>query len=51
VGLPGSATTLPVTWLSFEGIKDNETALLTWKTADEYNNDHFEIETSKNGAD
>jgi trimeric autotransporter adhesin len=51
VGLPGSATTLPVRWLSFEGAKDKETALLTWKTADEYNNDHFEIETSKNGAD
>ncbi len=47
VGKPGTA--LPVSLLSFDGRKNDKAVDLTWKTAFENNNDHFEIETSKDG--
>lgn len=40
---------LPVNLVSFTGEKKGSTVLLNWLTASEYNNDHFEIETSKDG--
>jgi hypothetical protein len=47
VGIPGSGVTLPITLVSFNGHKEGKSVQLNWKTASEYNNDHFEIETSK----
>lgn len=45
-GNPGTAT-LPISLLSFNGIKNNDRVDLNWETAFEYNNNRFEIETSK----
>jgi len=42
-------TALPITLLSFTGEKKGHTTLLKWQTASEYNNDRFEVETSKDG--
>lgn len=43
---------LPLSWLSFTARKaDNKSVLLNWVTSNEINNDHFEIERSKNGID
>jgi hypothetical protein len=41
---------LPVTWLDFTAVKKNNDALLSWKVADEQNNDHYELERSLNGT-
>jgi hypothetical protein len=43
-----TGTTLPVSWLSFEGNKTQEGIELIWKTASEKNNDYFEVERSFN---
>ncbi|KAA0990389.1 T9SS type A sorting domain-containing protein [Dyadobacter aurulentus] len=40
---------LPVTLVSFEGRKENDNAVLTWKTSQETNNKGFEIERSEDG--
>ncbi len=40
---------LPVTWLSFNGILNQNAVLLNWVTGSEVNNNKFEIERSKNG--
>ncbi|KAA0990388.1 T9SS type A sorting domain-containing protein [Dyadobacter aurulentus] len=40
---------LPVTLVSFEGRKENDNAVLTWKTSQETNNKGFEIERSDDG--
>jgi len=41
---------LPLRYISFDAqIQKNRTVLLQWKTADEINNDHFEVERSKDG--
>jgi hypothetical protein len=41
---------LPITLINFEGKRqDEETVLLTWKTAQEINNKGFEVEMSENG--
>jgi hypothetical protein len=40
---------LPVSWLEFKGERIGNTVELTWKTAQERNNDRFEIERSSNG--
>ncbi len=42
---------LPVEWLDFKATKVNDEALLSWSTATETNNSHFEIEHSLNGVD
>lgn len=47
----GSNVTLPVHLLSFSGSLQNNTALLQWKTENEVNTDHFELERSVNGID
>jgi hypothetical protein len=41
--------TLPVNLLSFEGSKEADGNLLTWSTASEINNDHFELQRSDDG--
>jgi hypothetical protein len=46
----GSAGTLPVKLVSFSGKLMNNTTYLTWVTANEINNSHFEIERSVNGV-
>lgn len=38
---------LPVTWISFEALKNNRVSDLYWSTATETNNDYFEVERSK----
>ena len=43
-----TGTTLPVSWLSFEGNKTQEGIELFWKTASEKNNDYFEVQRSLN---
>ena len=43
-----TGTTLPVSWLSFEGNKTQEGIELFWKTASEKNNDYFEVQRSFN---
>jgi uncharacterized repeat protein (TIGR03803 family) len=48
IDLNGSVV-LPVTLLSFEARKRNQTTLLTWKTAQEINSDRFEIQRSADG--
>jgi fibronectin-binding autotransporter adhesin len=48
--LDGSSP-LPVTWMYFNGDYVNEEVLLSWKTATELVNDHFEVERSMNGYD
>lgn len=40
---------LPVQLLTFTGEKSGQTVLLSWKTAQEQHNDHFEIERSADG--
>ncbi|MFN8166462.1 MAG: hypothetical protein U0X76_09935 [Bacteroidia bacterium] len=42
---------LPVTWKSFEIEEHNSVPVANWVTASETNNDHFEIETSKDGSE
>jgi hypothetical protein len=42
-------TALPLTWLSFAAIKQNETALLQWTTNLERNTLHFTVQYSTNG--
>jgi hypothetical protein len=41
---------LPVTWLSFTGQLQGADVLLNWSTANEVNNDHFEVERSSDGT-
>jgi hypothetical protein len=42
---------LPLDLLAFDARKDGQTALLSWKTANETKVKHFEIERSLNGSD
>ncbi len=45
------ATALPVNWLSFTVYKNgNKAAVLQWSTANEINNDYYEIEKSGDGV-
>lgn len=41
-----NAVTLPVTWLSFDGVHINQSNQLTWSTASEKNNKVFVVERS-----
>lgn len=44
-----TATPIPVTWLRFTGVKqDNTSSLLSW-SVNEYNNHHYDIERSVDG--
>lgn len=43
------STALPVTWLSFDAVKDNNTVEIRWITGVEINNSHFIIERSLDG--
>ena len=47
----GTQPVLPVTWLEVEAIWQEKDALVSWTTASEINNSHFEIERSFNGTD
>jgi hypothetical protein len=44
-------TPLPVELISFQGRTIGEENLLTWSTATEHNNDHFDVERSADGAE
>jgi hypothetical protein len=46
-----SSTPLPITLINFNGIKENKTNKLFWKTASERNNDYYSILRSENGID
>ncbi|HSC40351.1 MAG TPA: G8 domain-containing protein, partial [Chitinophagaceae bacterium] len=41
---------LPVTFCSFYAVKNNSDILLTWSTAQEFNNNNFEIQRSTDGS-
>ena len=47
--LSSSSSPLPVTLISFNGVKDENSALLTWATAEETNSDRFDIQHSTDG--
>lgn len=42
-------STLPVSWLSFDGVLQNNQAVLNWSTANEINNKGYEIQKSLDG--
>lgn len=44
-------TVIPVRLISFSAKKESANALLSWQTADEQNNDGFDVERSTNGID
>lgn len=44
------AASLPVSYFDFTGNKVNNTVLLKWTTASEFNNSHFNIQRSSNGV-
>jgi len=46
-----SCAVLPVELLFFKAEKKNQTSVLSWATATEINNDHFDIEHSPDGID
>lgn len=46
---PTTANVLPVEWLDFTATAQKTGILLTWATANEYDNDHFILERSQNG--
>lgn len=50
---PTAITTapLPIELISFNGVCDNNTVVLKWKTITEHNNDYFTIERSADGID
>ncbi|MEI6595497.1 MAG: T9SS type A sorting domain-containing protein, partial [Bacteroidota bacterium] len=47
----GSTSSLPVKFISYEAKARNNDVVVNWTTASEINNDHFEIEYSKNAVD
>lgn len=49
VKVVSSASTLPTTLLYFKGVTNNDHNQLSWATAQEEGNDHFEIESSADG--
>ncbi len=40
---------MPVTFVNFDGILQNASAVLNWSTANEFNNKGFEVQRSANG--
>lgn len=47
--MPDFTAPLPVTLIEFVAVKQEQTALLSWKTTEEINSDHFAIERSTDG--
>jgi hypothetical protein len=47
--LGASASALPIQLLGFDAICNNNTAVLTWSSANEINNDHYTIERTQDG--
>jgi hypothetical protein len=47
----GCAFALPLTLLNFTGTKNNNSVLLTWKTANEINTSHFSVQRSLDAVD
>ena len=47
--ITNSYTVLPVTFISFNGVLQNNSALLTWSTANELNNKGYEVQRSNEG--
>ncbi len=47
--LSSSSNPLPVTLISFNGVKEETSALLTWATSEETNSDRFDIQHSTDG--
>ncbi len=45
-----TSTILPVTFISFNGVLNNNTAVLSWSTSNEINNKGFQVERSNDGA-
>ena len=51
-GFAVTPVSLPVTFVSFSGVRSgSEGVTLTWSTANERDNSHFEVERSLNGTD
>ena len=46
----GTCGALPITWLSFSAEKSGAAILVKWATANEVNNDHFEVQSSTDGV-
>ena len=46
-----TACALPITLLNFTGTKNNNSVLLTWKTANEINTSHFAVQRSLDAVD
>jgi hypothetical protein len=44
-----NVTVVPLTLITFTGIQKNTNAILNWKTTNEINTSHFDIEKSSNG--
>ena len=51
VGTSGSCSILPIELLSFQARPTENGNLLNWATANELNNNHFDVERSDNGVD
>ncbi|HTJ48217.1 MAG TPA: hypothetical protein VL443_02105 [Cyclobacteriaceae bacterium] len=49
IGSLDLSSPLPVTWLAFTGNRVDNSVVLEWATAQERNNDHFEIQRSVDG--
>jgi hypothetical protein len=46
-----SGIILPLSWLSFDAVKQGNDALLNWKVSNEETNEHYELQRSLNGTD
>jgi len=46
----GTCATMPVTFSSFSGNKESNKNILKWTTANEVNNNHFDVERSLDGS-
>jgi len=49
-GIANSAGSLPLTWLSFSGVMNQQTATLNWNTVNEQNTKDFLVQHSINGV-
>ncbi len=51
LGIGMTLTVLPIELLSFTGYNNGDVNELAWKTASEFNSDHFDLERSFSGDD